>query len=321
VIRLLTGAAATWPLAVRAQSPPKEVRVGTVSVINPRSASWWVGFDRFMRELGYVEGQNFALEFVNLNGRIERAGEEMKALVQRKVDIIIAPGPEVILKAAVAATDMLPTVMIAVDFDPLARGYVASLARPAGNVTGVFFQQIDLAAKRVEFLKQAFPELRAATVFWDRLSADQWQATQRAGAILGLQLVGIELREQPYDYERALAQAPPDHRGALIMMLSPLFRPDRDRIIEVTVRHRMASIFGFREWAVAGGLMSYGTDIDALYRLAGTYVDKIARGAKPGDLPVMQPTKFEFVINLKTAKALGVKFSDNLLSIANEVIE
>jgi hypothetical protein len=183
VIRLLTGAAATWPLAVRAQSPPKEVRVGTVSVINPRTASWWVGFDRFMRELGYVEGQNFALEFVNLNGRIERAGEEMKALVQRKVDIIIAPGPEVILKAAVAATDMLPIVMIAVDFDPLARGYVASLARPAGNVTGVFFQQIDLAAKRVEFLKQAFPELRAATVFWDRLSADQWQATQRAGAM------------------------------------------------------------------------------------------------------------------------------------------
>jgi putative tryptophan/tyrosine transport system substrate-binding protein len=319
-ITLLGGAAAAWPLAARAQQLAT-VRVGTVSVVNPRTASWWVGFDERMRELGYIEGQNFAFEFINLNGRTERAGEEMKNLVARKVDVIIASGPEVILKAAVAATATLPIVMVAVDYDPFARGYVASLARPTGNVTGVFFQQIELAAKRVELLKEAVPKLQAATVFWDRLSVDQWQATRSAGATLGLPLTGVELREQPYDYEWALAQAPPDHRGALIMMLSPLFRPDQDRIIEFTLRHRMPSIFGFREWAQAGGLMSYGTTIDALYQLAATYVDKIARGAKPADLPIQQPTNFELAINLKTAKALGLEIPPTLIARANEVIE
>jgi putative tryptophan/tyrosine transport system substrate-binding protein len=321
-ITLLGGAAAAWPLASRAQTPPKMLRVGVVSLANPRTTTFWVAFDRRMRELGYVEGQNLTIDFVNLNGQIERYGEATKEVVRRKADIIIATGPERGLTSAIAATDTLPIVMIAVDYDPFARGYVQSLARPGGRVTGVFFQQIELAVKRLQLMKEALPDVAAATVFWNATSADQWRATQSAAETLGLKLSGVELGNPPYDYEKALAaQAPADHRRILMVLSSPVFFPDRERLAQIALRHRIASMFVFRGYVDAGGLLSYGPSIDALYQRAAEYVDRIAKGTNPADLPVEQPTKFELIVNLKTAKAIGIELPTSILLRADEVIE
>ncbi len=175
--------------------------------------------------------------------------------------------------------------MVAVDYDPLARGYVTNLARPTGNLTGIFFQQIELTAKRLQLVKEAFPEVQAVTVFWDRISADQWWAAQSAAAEVGLRLVGIEFREQPYDYERAAAQVPSEGGRVLIVLTSPVFAvPDRARLPEFALRHRLASMFSLREFVNVGGFMSYGASFTAMFRRAAEYVDRIARGAKPADL-------------------------------------
>ena len=291
-----------------------------IVTIQQRETSIYVAFDQRLRELGYIEGQNLAIVFLNPGAQIDGVGEAVKELVRRKVDVIVAP-TESVLKSAMAVTDTLPIIMTAMDYDPLALGYVNSLARPGGNVTGLFAQQIDLAAKRVQLLKDASPDVRAATVFWDAPSAHQWKATEAAAATVGLRLAGIELREEPYDYERALAQAPPDHRSVLIVPTSPIFYRDRQHLSDLALRHRMASMFVLREWVEAGGLLSYGVSFPALFRRAAEFVDKILKGVKPADLPIEQPTKFEFVINLKTAKTLGLNFPPGLLAIADEVIE
>jgi len=163
--------------------------------------------------------------------------------------------------------------------------------------------------------------VRAATVFWDAASAHQWKAIEAVAATVGLRLAGIELREEPYDYERALTQAPPDHRSVLIVLTSPIFYRDRQRLADLALRRRMASMFVLREWVEAGGLLSYGVNLPAMFRRAAEFVDKILKGAKPADLPIEQPTKFELVINLKTARSLGLTIPSGVLSIADEVIE
>jgi putative ABC transport system substrate-binding protein len=296
------------------------MRVG-IATIQPRTGPLWTAFEQRLKELGYAEGENLAVEFMDLNGPINNEGAAMRELVSRKADILIAPGTAIALKSAMAATDKLPIVMIAIDYDPLALHYIASLARPGGNVTGVFFQQVELAMKRLQLMRDVLPSIEAATVFWNANSAEQWQATRRAGTALGLRLAGIELKETPYDYEAALASAAPDHRGAFVVMTSTEFFFDRERLANLALRHRIPSVFAFREWVEVGGLLSYGPNIRAMYRLAADYVDRIARGAKPAELPVEQPTKFEFVINLKTAKALDLTIQPTLLARADEVIE
>jgi ABC-type uncharacterized transport system substrate-binding protein len=315
----LLGGAATWPLVAHAQQPEKMLRVGALSA-QPRAAPIWLAFERRMAELGHKSGTNFALEFVQVES-IADYERGYRKLADRKVDIMLATGPEISLRSALAVTQTLPLVMLAIDYDPIARGYVTSLARPTGNITGMSLQQIELAEKRVQILKDAFPDLRAAIAFWDGISADQWDAAQTAATTLGLQLAGIELRDPPYDYERALAQSAPDHRGGLLVMVSPFFFRDRMRLAEFALRHRIVSMFGFREWVEAGGLLSYGPNIVELHRRVADYVDRIAKGAKPADLPIEQPTKFEFVINIKTARAIGVDMPTSLLLRADEVIE
>jgi len=273
-----------------------------------------------MGDLGYREGKSFNFDLLQV---MDPTGYEAgyREVVARGADIVIAGGPELALKGALAATTTIPIVMVAIDYDPLARGYVTSLARPSGNVTGVFLQQVELAGKRLQVLKDGFSDMQTATVFWDRISADQWQSVQDAGAKLGLRLAGIELREQPYDYERAISQVPLDFRQNIIVMSSPFFFLDRARLADFALRNRIASTFAFREWVDAGGLLSYGPSITGMYQRAAEYVDRIAKGAKPVDLPIEQPTKFELVINLKTSKALGIAVPPTLLARADEVIE
>ena len=319
-ITLLGGAAAAWPTAGRAQQPAKKMlRVGTVAGTQ-KSSPQWAAFLRRMAELGYQEGKTFTFDFVPV-AREEDYETGYRTLAAREPDIVLATGVEIALKSALAATRTLPIVMIAIDYDPFARGYVTSLARPSGNVTGVFFQQIELAAKRIQLVKDTFPDVPGATMFWDRSSADQWKAAQNAAATLGLRLYGIELREPPYDYERALREAPPDHRGMIIVATSPFFFRDRARIADLAFRHRIASMFVFREWVEAGGLLSYGPSLIAQFVRVAEFVDRIARGAKPADLPIEQPTKFELVVNLKTARAIGIGLSTAILLRADEVIE
>ena len=175
--------------------------------------------------------------------------------------------------------------------------------------------------KRLQVVKDAFPDMRAATVFWDRISADQWFAAKDASPKLGLRLAGVELREPPYDYDQALVQAAPDYRKNLFVLASPFFFRDRARLADLALRNRIISVFVFREWVEAGGLLSYGPSITGMYRRVADFVDRIAKGAMPADLPIEQPTKFEFVINLKTANAIGVDLPTSLLLRADEVIE
>jgi putative ABC transport system substrate-binding protein len=316
----IAGSAAAWPLAARAQPAAGTLRVGTVS-FSPRSAPIWVAFEQRLAELGYQGGsRNFAFEFIQISS-YEGYESGFRELVARKVDIIFHGAAEVGLRWALKVTT-LPIVLVTTDYDPLAHGYVTSLARPSGRITGVFPQQIELAKKRLQIFKEALPDLQTATMFWDVSSEDQWKAMSAGAGEFGLRLVGVELRgEQSFDYEAALMQAPPDHRGALIVPTSPAFYRDLKPLAELALRHRIPSIFGFREWIVAGGLLSYGSNLPAMFRRAADYVGRIAKGAKPADLPIEQPTKFELILNLRTARAIGITVSPQTLVRADEVIE
>ncbi len=312
------GMAVAWPLGALAQQV-SVLRIGLVSA-QQRSAPNLAALERRMAELGYQDGKNLHVDYVHAPG-FDAWEAGYRQLDARKVDIVVASGPEISLKAALATLNAKPIVMIAIDFDPLARGYVANFARPGGNVTGVFFQQIELTVKRLQIMRDAFPDMRAATVFWDRISADQWEAARGAEAKLGLRLVGVELREPPYDYERALESAPLEYRGNLVVMNSPYFFRERARLAEFALRKRIPSNLALREFVEAGGLMSYGPSITGMYRRAAEYVDRIARGTRPGDLPIEQPTRFELVVNATTARALGRMVSPSFLARADEVIE
>jgi putative ABC transport system substrate-binding protein len=314
----LVGGAAAWPISMHAQQSSR-LRVGTVSG-QPRTASLFLAFEQRMAELGYQEGRNFSFEHIHASN-FEDYGPGYRKLVADKVDLLVASGPEISLKSALEATNGLPIVMVAIDYDPFALGYVKELARPSGNVTGVFFRQIELTTKRLQLWKDGFPERQSLTVLWDRISADQWLAAQGAGATLGLRLAGVEMRGPPYDYERSLADVAAEYRGSLFVLTSPFFFRDRVRLAELALGNRMVTMFPFREWTDVGGLMSYGPSITNMYRRAAEYADRIARGAKPSDLPIEQPTKFELVMNLKTAKALGLTIGPSLLARADELVE
>ena len=227
------------------------LRVGTANV-QPRSAPQWMAFVRRLAELGYSEGRNFTYDHVQIPGT-EAWEATYREVVARKPDIVVAAGPELSLKSALAAADKLPVVMIAVDYDPIARGYVTNLARPDGNVTGVYFQNTELAGKHLQLLKEAFPDMTAATVFWDRLSADYWAALQVAAPQLGIRLAGVEFRDRPYDYARAIVQVAPDARKFLLAQASPFFFLDRVPLAEIALQHRAVTMFATRKFGRRGG--------------------------------------------------------------------
>lgn len=318
----LVGGAAASPIVAAANLRAQQTavtRVGIVTIQSSTSAPY-AAFRQRLRELGYIEGQNLTLDFVNPARQPGGNAEAVQELIRRKVDIVLAIY-QATMAAVVAAAPGTPVVMVAVDYDPLALGYVKSLAQPATEVTGLYLQQIDLAKKRVQLLTQALPEVHAATVFWDILSEDQWRATASAAPAFGLRLADVQLLNQPYDYEEALAQAPSDFRSVVIFPASPVFYRDRERLAEFAVKHKVATVHAFREWVDAGGLFSYGVNFPAMFRRAAEFVDMIAKGGKPANLPVEQPTKFELVVNLKTAKAIGITISPSILVRADAVIE
>jgi putative ABC transport system substrate-binding protein len=301
-----------------AQQAAKPLRVGTANA-QPRTAPQWIAFVQRMAELGYREGENFVYDHVQIPNP-DAWEAAYREVVARKPDVILAGGPERSLKAALAAADDLPVVMLAVDYNPLAKGYLRSLSRPSGQVTGVYFQNVELLGKRLELVKQAFPDVTAMTVFWDKLSTDHWTAVQAMAPQFRIELKGFEFNTRPYEYELAIAKAAAAG-NFLYAGGSPFFFLDRVSLADLAIKRRMLMICELREHVVAGGLISYGPSLTAMFALAANYVDRIGKGAKPAELPVEQPTKFELLANLKTAKAIGVDLPAALLARADEVIE
>jgi putative ABC transport system substrate-binding protein len=292
----LLGGAAAWPLATSAQQPAMPVVGYLYSGAPDTGANYAAVFRKGLSESGFAEGQNVAIEYRWAHNDPARLPELAADLVRRRVAVIVAPGTPDSVLAAKAATATIP-IVFRTGGDPVQLGFVASLNRPGGNVTGIGAMSAEIGSKRVGLLHELLP------------------------AKFGLQVTGIEFKDYPYDYERALAQAPPEYRRFLIATTSPFFARDRARLAEFTLRHQIASMFVFREYVDLGGLMSYGPSREAMSRRTADYVNRIARGAKPSDLPVEAPTRFETVINLKTAKALGLDFSQAMLLRADEVIE
>ena len=321
-IMLMGGTAATWPLAARAQMQRKMARIGYLGAgirtasPNPRDA-----FLQGLRDLGYVEGQNFVLVDRYAEGQQERLPELAAELVRLEVDIIVAPTSGS-AKAAKDATPTIPIVMAA-SGDPIGLGLVAGLARPGGNVTGPSMMNAEIIGKRMQLLKEVVPGLARVAVLANSVNPIHtlfWRETEPAARELGLELQPVEARV-PEDFEAAFAAATRGKAGALIAFDDALTYNYRTRVVALAAASRLPALYGYREFPDEGGLMSYGANMASHYRHAAGYVDKILRGARPGDIPVEQPTKFDLIVNLKTAKALGLELSPSLLARADEVIE
>jgi ABC-type uncharacterized transport system substrate-binding protein len=316
-ITLLGSAAAAWPLAARAQQP-KMLRLGFVG-IQPREAPIYTNFLRRMVEFGYQEGRNFTFDYIQ-TPNVDGYEKNYRALAARKVDMFLAVGNEPALRAAVAAAGGKPIAFLAIDFDPQAKGYVASLARPGGNVTGLFVRQVELAAKRVEIVREAFPRASALGIVFDTTTREQRDAAAEAARKFGLEPRMIEVRGEE-DYAGAFA-AMDDARGQpVIVPAGAIFLRDRAAIAQALLERRIPSIAAFRENLQAGALISYGYDLMGLFYDIASYVHQIARGAKPADMPIEQSPRFYMAVNLKTAASLGVSLSDVFIARANEVIE
>jgi ABC-type uncharacterized transport system substrate-binding protein len=312
-----------WALQAAEAQPAKKIfRVGyLIAGSAPLTAPVHEAFVQGLQHLGYVQGQNLIIEYRKAEGQADRLPGLAAELARLPVDVIVAIGPEAVLRAAHQATRTIPIVMMAINYDPIAKGYIDSLARPGGNITGLFYMQLALSAKRMELLKKALPQVTRVFVLYDVYSADQLKPTEAAAQSLGLQLQSLELRHPPYDFERAMADAVQARAEALVMLSSPVFYTQRHSVVALTVKHRLPAIFLFGYWAELGGLMSYGANSPDMYRYAATYVDRILKGANPADLPVEQPTKFELVINLKTAGQIGVTIPPVVLFQADKVIQ
>jgi len=320
-ITLFGSAAAVWPLAARAQQAEKIPRIGFLSpaaVLSPRDRR----FLQALHGLGYFEGKNILIEYRFAGGKFKRLPGLAAELVRLDVDVIVAVVTQASL-AAKAATKTIPVVMLAVS-DPVASGLVTSLARPGGNITGTSSQTAEVSGKSLQLLKEVVPKLSRVAVLWNPANAifqaQLLKATERAAGVLGLQLREFGARNTD-ELDRAFTAISKANVGALMVLGDPTLVAHKARIIDFAAKHRLPAIYATENHAEAGGLMTYGPDMAGQFERAAFYVDKILKGAKPADLPVEQPTKFELVINMKTAKALGLTIPLPLLGRADKVID
>jgi len=320
-IALLGGAAVAWPLAARAQQPGKLPIIGFLGATTPTiHGQWAAAFAQRLRELGWIETRSIAIEYRWAGGRNERYAEIASEFVRLKVDVIVTWGTAPVV-AAKRATAVIPIVFTTAG-DPVATGLVASLARPGGNVTGLSNQIPDLAGKRLELLREIIPDLRRLAILSNIGSPIGMLETgevQAAARTLGLEVLPLEIRRA-----EDIAPAFESLKGraqALYVVAEPLIGSSRVRINTLALGARLPTLHGLREYVEAGGLMSYGPNAPDLFRRSADIVDKILRGTKPRDIPVEQPTKFELMINVTTAKAIGLSVPESFLSRADEVIE
>jgi ABC-type uncharacterized transport system substrate-binding protein len=310
------------PLAAGAQQPRDSARIGVLSSSSPRREQGYLAaFQQGLRDLGYSEGKNVLIDRRYAAGQFDTLPELAAELVRLKVDILVVTGTPAAL-AAKNATHLIPIVMVTAA-DPMGTGLITSLARPGGNVTGLTDFAAGVVAKRLELIKEMIPSATRVAVLLNpdnSSSQPQLQLTQKAGSALGLSILSVEAKRLD-DIDRAFATMRAKHATALLLIADGLLGSNRKRIIELTAKSRLPAIYWRREFVEDGGLMSYGASVGDLYRRAATYVDKILTGAKPAELPVEQPTKFDLVINTKAAKSMGLTIPPSLLQRPDQVIE
>ena len=321
----VTGGLLAAPLPAEAQQAAKAPRIGWLAANLAPNPHLTEALRQGLRDLGYVEGRSVVIEYRDAEGKIERLPALAAELVALQVDVIVAGGTPQAL-AAKQATKTIPIVFTSAT-DPVTDGLVTSLARPGGNVTGLStISTPEIVGKRLELLKQVIPGITRVAVLWqpggqgERTNKDMLKGAELAARALGVRLQAVETRG-PEDFDRAFSDMTRARAGALTSAGGTMFFNERRRLVDLAAKNRLPAAYTQREFVDAGGLMAYGANIADLWRRAATYVDKILKGAKPGDLPVEQPTTFELVINLKTAKALGLTIPPSLLQRADEVIQ
>jgi putative ABC transport system substrate-binding protein len=321
-IGTLTAGLLAAPLAAEAQPAGKGPRIGILWAYSPSVVLLFAdAFRQGLRGLGYVEGQNIALEERWAEGRFDRLPSLAAELVRLNVDIIVTASTPAV-QAAQQATRTIPIVMTLVT-DPVESGVVASLARPGGNVTGLSLMHPELSGKRLALLKEVIPRIFRVAVFWSSSTPSYrlvLRETEAAARALGMQLQVVEVRGAS-DFDSAFSSITKERVGGLVVLPDAMFRNQQKRILDLAAKSRLPAVYWSRELVDAGGLMAYGANIPDVYRQAATFVDKILKGAKPADLAIEQPAKLELVINLKTAKALGLTIPPSLLQRADQVIE
>jgi putative ABC transport system substrate-binding protein len=306
----------------QAQQPTKIPRIGFLGGSSPSAISARTeAFRQGLRELGYVEGKNIVIEWRHAEGKFDRFPALVAELVRLKVDVIVTEGPRA-TRAAKEATVTIPIVM-GFDDDPVGSGVVASLARPGGNITGLATLAPEISGKRLELLQEIVPRLSRVAVLGSSTqpaNAQSLRETELAAGALKMKLQYLDVLD-PKDIETAFGAASKGRADAVLVLVSPVFNSQRKQIVELAVKNRLPAIYYAAEWVEDGGLMTYGVSRTDMFRRAATYVDKILKGAKPEDLPVEQPTKFEFIINLKAAKQIGLTIPPNVLVRADRVIK
>src|SRR6516164_8553668 len=321
-IKVIAGSAAAWPFTARAQ----QLALPVIGFLNSASPQPWenyvAGFRAGLKEAGYVDGQNVTIEFRWDEGHYDRLPRMAADLVRRKVNVLVATGGLPSVVAAKAATSTIP-IVFTTGSDPVRLGVVASLSRPGANLTGVSLFSTVLDAKRLDLVRRLIPGVQLIAVLFNPNRPDHAshvKEIQEAARTVDQQ-IHILLASDEAAIDAAFASAAQLHTGAMLVGGDPFLNSERDKIVRLAAQYSIPAVYEQREHAVAGGLMSYGTNLTDGYRQAGTYVGRILKGEKPGDLPIVQSTKFEFVINLKTAKALGIEVPPNLSAEADEIIE
>ena len=318
---LVAAALHTFAVITEAQQPGKVPRIGFLSTVSPSTLSSRVdSFRQGLRELGYVEGKNIVIEWRYGDGKLDRLPALAAELVRLKVDVIVTAAPPP-TRAAKQATVTIPIVM-AFDDDPVGSGFVASLNRPGGNITGLSTQSPEISGKQLEFLREIVPKLSRVGVLGDVTRPGVPQALREINVVADAFRVQVQYLEVrgPKDIETAFRAATKERADALIVLGSPVLRSQQKQVVDLAVKSRFPAIYSVPEFVEDGGLMTYGVNINDLYRRAATYVDRILKGAKPAELPVEQPMKFEFVVNLKAAKQIGLTIPPNVLVRADKVI-
>jgi putative ABC transport system substrate-binding protein len=321
-ITLLGGATVLWPFVARAQRPPNPV-VGYLSTASPAAFTQFSeAFQRGLKDVGYVDGQNLAIEYRWAEGHYDRLPAMAADLVARKVAVIASTGGPPAVEAAAAATSTVPIVFLSSD-NVLRQGIVASLNRPGGNITGVAMSIANLASKCLQFISEVLPKNAPLAMLVNPNDSETTVVTGEIEAAvrqLGIRLNVVSASNEK-EIDQAFAKIAEQHTGGLIVQGDALFTSRRDQIVQLAARNSLPTIYMWSEFPTSGGLMSYGNNLLENYRQVGNYTGRILKGEKPADLPVMQPTKFEFVINLKTAQALGLTLPQALLVAADKVIE
>jgi len=310
----------TWPFRARAQQAEKIPRVGFLGPARTSAQmQFYRAFSSQLEKNGLREGQNIIVEYRAIDdprGPFVSAAELLRA----KPDLLVIAGGEVALQAVIGASGHIPIVMLASNFDPIERGYVTSLAQPTGNITGVITRPLDLARKQVDLLRQVFPDRNRVAVLYDAQTADQFAAADQGAKSVNLQVQPFKV-DPAYDFAGVFEAAAKGGAQLVMVQSSLAFTMHKRELAELAVKHHLPTMFTFRHYVVDGGLMSYGVDFPPLWGRIADYVARILKGAKPAELPIEQPTKFELVVNLKTAKALGVTIPNGILLAADEVIE